>query len=103
MEWRCARWFRWDLSVGGPFVQSFRGLFNVYSRFRLHARRVAYATFYTEGFSSFVTSAAASIATGWNEPVPGRDFSPTEDQCLSRRTRFFDSGLWSPCLRMSSV
>jgi hypothetical protein len=30
------------------------------------------ATFYTEGFSSFVASAAASIATGWSEPVPGR-------------------------------
>jgi hypothetical protein len=38
----------------------------------LHARRVANATFYTEGFSSFVASAAASIATGWSEPVPGR-------------------------------
>jgi hypothetical protein len=34
--------------------------------------RVAYATLYTEGFSSFVASAAASIATGWSEPVPGR-------------------------------
>ena len=30
------------------------------------------ATLCTEGFSSFVASAAASIATGWNEPVPGR-------------------------------
>jgi hypothetical protein len=62
--------------------QSFRGLLSVYSRYRLNARRVAYATFYTEGFGSFVTSAAASIATAWNEPVPGRDFSPAEDQCL---------------------
>ncbi len=47
-----------------------------------YAHRVAYATFYTEGFSSFVASAAASVATGWNEPVPGRDFSPAEDQRL---------------------
>jgi hypothetical protein len=31
---------------------------------------------------SFVASATASIATGWNEPVPGRDFSPAEDQRL---------------------
>jgi hypothetical protein len=60
----------------------FRGLLSVYSRYGLHARRVAYATFYTEGFSSFVASAAASIATGWSEPVPGRDFSPAEDQRL---------------------
>jgi len=37
---------------------------------------------YTEGFSSFVASTAASIATGWNERVPGRDFSPAEDQRL---------------------
>jgi hypothetical protein len=25
---------------------------------------------------SFVASAAASIATGWSEPVPGRDLHP---------------------------
>jgi hypothetical protein len=30
----------------------------------------------TGGFSGFVASAAAPIATGWNEPVPGRDFHP---------------------------
>jgi len=54
----------------------------------LHARRVAYATFYTEGFSSFVASAAASIATGWNEPVPGRISLPLRTNAFSRRTRF---------------
>jgi hypothetical protein len=53
-----------------------------HSRYGLHAHRVAYATFYTEGFSSFVASAAASIATGWNELVPGRDFPPAEDHHL---------------------
>jgi hypothetical protein len=36
-----------------------------------YIRRVANATFYTEGFSSFLASAAASIATECNEPVPG--------------------------------
>jgi hypothetical protein len=46
------------------------------ARYGLHARRVAYATFYTEGFSSFVASAAAPIATGWSEPVPGRVYLP---------------------------
>ena len=55
---------------------AFRGLLRVYSRYGLHARRVANATFYTEGFSSFVASAAASIATGWSEPVPGRVLLP---------------------------
>ena len=58
------------------------GLLSVHSHYGLHARRVAYATFYTEGFSSLVASAAASAATGWNEPAPGRDFSPAEDQRL---------------------
>src|SRR5262249_32878894 len=31
-------------------------------------------TLYTRGFSSFVTSTTAPIATGRSEPVPGRDF-----------------------------
>ena len=68
--------------VGRLLHQPFRGLLSVYSRYGLHARQVAYATFYTEGFSSFVASAAAPIATGWSEPVPGRDFPPAEDQRL---------------------
>jgi len=33
----------------------FRGLLSVYSHYGLHARQVAFATLYTEGFSSFVT------------------------------------------------
>ena len=69
-----------ESEAGRPLHCSFRGLLSV--RYGLHAHRVAYATFYTEGFSSFVASAAASIATGWSEPVPGRDFSPAEDQRL---------------------
>src|SRR5437870_13820342 len=62
----------------------FRGLLSVHSRYGLHTRRVAYATLYTEGSSSFVTSTAASVATGWSEPVPGRDFHPL--WTFSRRT-----------------
>lgn len=34
------------------------------------------ATLYTEGSDSFVASAAASIATGRSEPVPGWDSHP---------------------------
>ena len=34
------------------------------------------ATLYTESSDRFVTSAAASIATGWSEPVPGRELHP---------------------------
>jgi hypothetical protein len=50
----------------------FRGLLSVHSRYGLHARQVAIATRYSRGFSSLVASAAALIATGWSEPVPGR-------------------------------
>ncbi len=72
--------------VGRLLHQPFRGLLSVHSRYGLPARRVAYATFYTEGFSSFVASAAASVATGWNEPVPGRDIPPLKTHVFSRRT-----------------
>src|SRR5260370_5186725 len=50
----------------------FRGLLSVHSRYGLHARQVALATLCTRGFSSFVASTTALIATGWSEPVPGR-------------------------------
>ena len=56
---------------GGSAHSSFRGLLSVYSRYGLHARLVAFATFCTRGFSSFVASTAVLIATGWNEQVPG--------------------------------
>jgi len=48
--------------------------------------QVALATFYTRGFSSFVASTAAPIATGWSEPAPGRDFHPLWISAFSRRT-----------------
>src|SRR6202166_2658375 len=41
-----------------------------------------YATLYTGGFSGFVASTAAPIATGWSDPVPGRVFHPAVDQRL---------------------
>ena len=44
-----------------------------------------HATLCTESFDRFVTSAAASIATGWSEPVPGRELHPLKSS-LSRRT-----------------
>jgi hypothetical protein len=64
----------------------FRGLLSVHSRYGLHARRVAKATLSIEGFSSFVASTTASIATGWSEPVPGRDLHPLKSHAFSRRT-----------------
>src|SRR5215472_15315832 len=57
-------------------IKLFRGLLSVHSRYGLQTRGVAYATLSIEGFSGFVTSTAAPIATGWSEPVPGRDFHP---------------------------
>src|ERR1700751_6173471 len=34
------------------------------------------ATLFIESSDSFVASAAVSIATGWSEPVPGRELHP---------------------------
>src|SRR5215471_3878053 len=48
--------------------------------------RVALATLYTGGFSSFVASTAAPIATGRNERVPGWGFHPLWTNTFSRRT-----------------
>ena len=64
----------------------FRGLLSVHSRYGLPAHQVAIATLLTEGFSGFVTSTTASIATGRNEPVPGRDFHTPSTSAFSRRT-----------------
>jgi len=41
-----------------------------------------HATLYIEGFDSLVASAAASIATGWNEPVPGRELHPLKSSAF---------------------
>ena len=40
------------------------------------------ATLYTESSDSFVASAAASIATGWSEPVPGRELHPLKSSAF---------------------
>jgi len=47
---------------------------------------VAIATLSAEGFSGFVATATASIATGWSEPVPGRVCFPRWTNAFSRRT-----------------
>jgi hypothetical protein len=41
-----------------------------------------HATLYIESSDSFVTSALASIATGWSEPVPGREFHPLKSSAF---------------------
>src|SRR5207237_7360398 len=62
-------------AAGQLLHHPFRGLHSVHDYYGLQTRQVAYATLYTRGFSSFVASTTAPIATGWSEPVPGRDSS----------------------------
>ncbi len=64
----------------------FRGLLSVHSCYGLHARRITNVTLSIESSDSFVASAAVSIATGWSEPVPGRDLHPLKSSAFSRRT-----------------
>ena len=45
-----------------------------------------YVTSYTEGFSHFVTSMTAPVASGWSD-LAGWDSHPLESAALSRRTR----------------
>jgi hypothetical protein len=40
------------------------------------------ATLSIESSDSFVASTAASIATGWSEPVPGRDLHPLKSSAF---------------------
>jgi len=53
--------------TGRPVHRPFRGLLSVYSRYGLHTRQVTYVTLYTRGFSHFVTSMTALIASGWSK------------------------------------
>jgi hypothetical protein len=64
--------------VSGPAQRSLT-LRPVRSRSRL-------ATLYTESSDSIVASAAVSIATGWSEPVPGRELHPLKSSAFARRT-----------------
>jgi hypothetical protein len=41
---------------------------------------------FLEGSDGFVTSTAASIATGWSDPVAGRELHPLKIHTLPRRT-----------------
>ncbi len=70
---------------------SFRGLLSVHSRYGLHARQIALCDPFLEGSDGFVTFAAAPIATGWSDPVAGREFHPLKTSALARRTE--QSGL----------
>jgi hypothetical protein len=60
----------------------FRGLLSVQSNYGLHGRQVPYRTLYTRGFSRFVTSTTAPVATGRSESCRA-GFAPAERQRLS--------------------
>src|SRR5208283_2162283 len=63
------------LLSGRPAHRPFRGLLGVYSLRPAHSRRHLYVTGYTEGFSHFVTSMTAPVASGWSVRRVG--LSPT--------------------------
>src|SRR5271157_5236625 len=44
--------------------------------------RSRHATLSTESSDRFVASADASIATGWSEPVPGRELHPLKSNAF---------------------
>jgi hypothetical protein len=60
----------------------FRGLLSVQSHYGLHARQIPYRTFYTRGFSRFIASTTALIATGRSERSRA-GFAPAGSQRLS--------------------
>jgi hypothetical protein len=66
---------------GRPAHCPFRGLLGVHSRYGLHTRAVTvYRDTLTEGFSHFVTSIAAPVASGWSDCRVG--FAPTGERRL---------------------
>jgi hypothetical protein len=62
------------LEVSGPAQRSL-SLWPARSRSRQ-------ATLSIESSDSFVASAAASIASGWSEPVPGRELHPLKSSAF---------------------
>ena len=70
---------------GRPAHHPFRGLLGVHSRYGLHTRAVTvYRDTLTRGFSHFVTSMTAPVASGWSGCRVG--LTPLESAAFSRRT-----------------
>ena len=68
--------------VGSACASTFRGLLGVHSRYGLHTRAVTiYRDTHPEGFSYFVTSIAAPVASGWSNSRVG--LTPTGKRRLS--------------------
>src|SRR5260370_32770675 len=86
-----------DLGAGRLPHCVFRGLLSVHSSYGLHTCQVTYMTLYTGGFSRFVASAAAPIATGGSD-LAGRDSHPLRNRAFARRTK---NSTLSSCLAIS--
>ncbi len=75
-----------EIAVGSACTSSFSRLARRSLGLRpAHSRRHLYVTRYTEGFSHFVTSMTAPVASGWSVRRVG--LSPTGKRRLSRRTQ----------------
>ena len=75
-----------EIAVGSACTSSFSRLARRSLALRpAHARRHLYVTRYTEGFSHFVTSMTAPVASGWS--VRRWDSHPLESAAFSRRTQ----------------
>jgi hypothetical protein len=73
---------RWP--SGRPAIVLFEACSAFHSRYGLHTRAVTvYRDTLTRGFSHFVTSIAAPVASGWN--VAGWDLHLLESAAFSRR------------------
>jgi len=74
---------------GRPSHRVFRGRLGVHSRYGLPACRQPEAASFLPGFSRFVASTTARIATRPGRPLPGQDFHLLEQRTFARRT-------WTP-------
>jgi hypothetical protein len=78
---------------GRPARRPFRGLLGVHLRYGLHTRAVTvYRDTLSEGFSHFVTSMTAPVASGWSGCRVG--FAPTGKRRLSTAHGY--RGIWLP-------
>ena len=85
---------------GRPARRPFRGLLGVHLRYGLHTRAVTvYRDTLSEGFSHFVTSMTAPVASGWSGCRVG--FAPTGKRRLSTAHRH--SGHWLACCWLDPV
>src|ERR1700682_2680399 len=81
---------------GRPAHRHFRGLLGVHSRYGLHTRAVTvYRYTLTRGFSHFVTSMTAPVASGWSSCRVG--LAPTGKRRLSTaHTQSYDTNVTAP-------